>query len=129
MLSSKRLFLLFIHLIDSFPMSKFSKAVDVVVVVGTVDVVVCCVVGTVDVVVVGTVDVVVGTVVAIHLVVVDYSGVTITAVRAGVVVKWSACSPSFRRSEFESRCSLQLLFVRLIKKNENLQKEAPMAHY
>ena len=129
MLSSKRLFLLFIHLIDSFPMSKFSKAVDVVVVVGTVDVVVCCVVGTVDVVVVDTVDVVVGTVVAIHLVVVDYSGVTITAVRAGVVVKWSACSPSFRRSEFESRCSLQLLFVRLIKKNENLQKEAPMAHY
>ena len=110
MLSSKRLFLLFIHLIDSFPMSKVSKAVDVVVVVGTV-------------------DVVVGTVVAIHLVVVDYSGVTITAVRAGVVVKWSACSPSFRRSEFESRCSLQLLFVRLIKKKENLQKEAPMAHY
>ena len=129
MLSSKRLFLLFIHLIDSFPMSKFSKAVDVVVVVGTVDVVVCCVVGTVDVVVVDTVDVVVGTVVAIHLVVVDYSDVTITAVRAGVVVKWSACSPSFRRSEFESRCSLQLLFVRLIKKYENLQKEAPMAHY
>ena len=129
MLSSKRLFLLFIHLIDSFPMSKFSKAVDVVVVVGTVDVVVCCVVGTVDVVVVGTVDVVVGTVVAIHLVVVDYSGVTITAVRAGVVVKWSACSPSFRRSEFESRCSLQLLFVRLIKKNEKLQKEAQVAHY
>ena len=129
MLSSKRLFLLFIHLIDSFPMSKFSKAVDVVVVVGTVDVVVCCVVGTVDVVVVDTVDVVVGTVVAIHLVVVDYSGVTITAVRAGVVVKWSACSPSFRRSEFESRCSLQLLFVRLIKKNEKLQKEAQVAHY
>ena len=129
MLSSKRLFLLFIHLIDSFPMSKFSKAVDVVVVVGTVDVVVCCVVGTVDVVVVGTVDVVVGTVVAIHLVVVDYSGVTITAVRAGVVVKWSACSPSFRRSEFESRCSLQLLFVRLIKKNEKLQKAAQVAHY
>ena len=103
MLSSKRLFLLFIHLIDSFPMSKFSKAVDVVVVVGTVDVVVvvgtvdvvvCCVVGTVDVVVVDTVDVVVGTVVAIHLVVVDYSDVTITAVRAGVVVKSSACSPS-----------------------------------
>ena len=129
MLSSKRLFLLFIHLIDSFPMSKFSKAVDVVVVVGTVDVVVCCVVGTVDVVVVDTVDVVVGTVVAIHLVVVDYSDVTITAVRAGVVVKWSACSPSFRRSEFESRCSLQLLFVRLIKKNEKLQKEAQVAHY
>ena len=94
MLSSKRLFLLFIHLIDSFPMSKFSKAVDVVVVVGTVDVVVCCVVGTVDVVVVGTVDVVVGTVVAIHLVVVEDSVVTITAVRAGVVVKSSACSPS-----------------------------------
>ena len=43
---------------------------------------------------------------------------------AVVVVKWSACSPSNRRSEFESRWSLQFFCKIVFEKYENKQKEA-----
>ena len=41
-----------------------------------------------------------------------------------MVVKWSACSPSIQRSEFESRWNLQFFFKFVFESNENKQKEA-----
>ena len=43
---------------------------------------------------------------------------------ASVLAKWSACSPSFRRSDFKSRWSLQFLFSKSFEKYEITEKEA-----